>query len=411
MIKNKGKQVVTVAGHPFAQIGVGTHIRSVHSSLQAAHIRSALFDIYGTDVTPAGQGYDELMLFGTARFDTPVNIFCLNGDEIEPALRHREIGDVGELGAFNIAYPMWELPNYPSKWVEQLARFDEVWAPSLFVEEALKRELGDKVRHMPIACEVRARSLRSRGSFGIPDDPFAFLTSFDFSSYMARKNPFAAIRAFHKMRDRVRDDVSLVIKVQNGVNRPDDYQEFRNEIRAISDSVVLIDETLTTDDMLTLISLCDAYLSLHRSEGFGLGMAEAMNLGRPPVCTAWSGNMDFCDERSAQLVNYQLISVLPGEYPCYEGQVWADPDVDDAAEKMAELVDNTALYAEKRLEGRIRMRTDFSYLATGIRYARRIREILNEQTELVPNWGSSILANEPLSRAGTYKQGPLAVGL
>jgi glycosyltransferase involved in cell wall biosynthesis len=181
------------------------------------------------------------------------------------------------------------------------------------------------------------------------------------------------------MRDRVSDDVSLVVKVQNGQSRSRDYQEFRDEVGAISDNVTLIDETLTADDMVTLISLCDAYLSLHRSEGFGLGMAEAMNLGRPLVCTGWSGNMDFCDERSAQLVDYQLIPVQPGEYPCHEGQVWADADVDDAADKMAELVDNPDLYAEKSLEGRIKMRTDFSYLATGLRYARRIKEILSDQ--------------------------------
>lgn len=375
---NRSKLTVTVAGHPFAPIGMGTHIRSVHSSLHAARIRAAVLDIYAAEGTSKERAYEEFEQFNTARFNTPINIFCLNGDEIAPSLRHRGLDDLGEIGTFNIAYPMWELPNYPAKWCEQLARFDEVWAPSLFVEAALRRELGDKVRHMPIACEVRARSLRSRKSFGIPDDPFAFLMSFDFSSYMARKNPLAAIKAFYKMRDRVSDEVSLVIKVQNGKSRPDDYREFRNEIRTISDSVTFVDETLTPDDMVTLISLCDAYLSLHRSEGFGLGIAEAMNLGRPSVCTAWSGNMDFCDARSSQLVDYRLIPVQSGEYPCHEGQTWADPDVDDAANKMAELVDNTRLYAEKSLEGRIKMRTDFSHLATGLRYARRINEVLGD---------------------------------
>jgi len=336
-----------------------------------------LLDIYGSDGTREEGAYQEFQKFSTSQFETPINIFCLNGDEIVPSFCHKGINDLGEIGNFNIAYPMWELPKYPTKWVEQLARFDEVWAPSLFVEEALRTELGAKVRHMPIACEVRARSLRSRKSFGIPDDPFAFLMSFDFSSYLGRKNPFAAVKAFYRMRDSVNNEVSLVIKVKNGESRPGDYREFREEIRTISDSVTLIDETLTPEDMVTLISLCDAYLSLHRSEGFGLGMAEAMNLGRPSVCTSWSGNMDFCDAQTSQLVGYNLIPVQPGEYPCYEGQTWADPDVGDAAKLMAELVDDPGLYAQKSLEGRIKMKTDFSYLAIGLRYAHRIKEILS----------------------------------
>ncbi len=374
------KPTVTVAGHPFSDIGMGTHVRGVQRSLMAARVNSVVFDIYGTGDASVVPAYSEFRSRAARRFDTDINIFCLNGDEIGPALQHHDIKELGSLNAYNIVYPMWELPNYPEKWVKELDRFDEVWAPSKFVEGAISTALGDKVRHMPIACEMTARPQMSRRAFGVPEDAFVFLMSFDFSSYMDRKNPFAALEAFRRMRDKAAPrDAALVIKVKNGHTRPEDYRLFKAEVRNMADSLTLIDRALSEDEMHALVSLSDAYLSLHRSEGFGLGMAESMCVGRPSVCTGWSGNMDFCDDETTQLVDFSLIPVRSGQYPFWQGQQWADADIDDAAAKMLELANDPELYARKSLEGRLRMRRDFSHLATGLRYADRLRQTLTER--------------------------------
>ena len=369
--------VITVVGHPFIGIGMGTHVRSVQRSLLAARVKSSLLNIYGYADDPGGHSYRDLHEHSVDQLSTPINIFCINADEIEPVLAHLRIADLGELGAYNIIYPMWELPKYPSPWAKLLSGFDEVWAPSLFVESALKANI-ETVHHLPIACEVTSPLRRSRSSFGIPEDPFIFLTSFDFSSYMTRKNPFAAIEAFKRTRELVpNENIALVIKVKNGEARSADYRLFNSTMSDLSTCITVIDEKVSNDEMLSLISLCDVYVSLHRSEGFGLGIAEAMCLGRPAVCTAWSGNMDFCDAETSQLVNYDLIPVKAGEYPAWQGQVWADVNIEDAAQKMVELLVDAALYRTKSLEGLIRIKRDFSYLATGLRYKRRIDEIQN----------------------------------
>jgi glycosyltransferase involved in cell wall biosynthesis len=83
-----------------------------------------------------------------------------------------------------------------------------------------------------------------------------------------------------------------------------------------------------------LIAASDAFVSLHRSEGFGRGPAEAMLLGIPVIVTGYSGTLDFTDGSCACVVGYTLVPVMPGEYPGVEGQRWAEADVAQAARYM-----------------------------------------------------------------------------
>lgn len=366
---------VTVIGHPNAQIGMGAHVRSTHRALRAAGINSSVLDIYSQGAIQNSSSRHDFAGRYTSRLTSDVNIFCINGDEILPVLKHLKIGDLSELGSYNIIYPMWELPSYPDEWSELLHFFDEVWAPSIYIQNALTPALGRKVKHMSIACEVRSNLKRTRRFFGIPEDAFAFLVSFDFSSYMDRKNPFLVIEAFKKLKRLIpANELALVIKVHRGETRPEDYFEFNKEIQQISD-IILIDATIDHDEVISLISLCDVYMSLHRAEGFGLGIAEAMCLGRPSVCTGWSGNLDFCDNKTSQLVDFKLVPVLPGQYPHWHNQVWADADIGDAVEKMKELVLDDILYQNMRMEGLVKIGTYFTNLAIGMRYRTRLDEI------------------------------------
>ncbi len=154
-----------------------------------------------------------------------------------------------------------------------------------------------------------------------------------------------------------------------------------------ADRLIIIDKILTDNEMKNLVRCCDCFVSLHRSEGYGRGLAEAMFLGKPVVATGYSGNLDFMDETNSCLVRYSLIDVEEGQYPYAKGQVWAEPDIDHAVYYMLKLLDDRG-YGRKLGEIASRhIRTYFSYRAIGLRYKNRLEEIL-QRTGLSVNMES-----------------------
>jgi glycosyltransferase involved in cell wall biosynthesis len=143
-----------------------------------------------------------------------------------------------------------------------------------------------------------------------------------------------------------------------------------------ADNVIVIDRVLTDNGIKNLVRCCDCFVSLHRSEGYGKGLAEAMFLGKPVVATGYSGNLDFTNEADPCLVPYSLINVEEGQYPYARGQVWAEPDIDHAVYYMLKLLDDRD-YGRKLGEvASQHIRTHFSYRAIGLRYKNRLEEIL-----------------------------------
>jgi glycosyltransferase involved in cell wall biosynthesis len=377
-------QTPVLVGHPFAPIGMGEHIRCSFRAFRAAGLTLPVRDIYSSH----GRSDPDLAKeFGSNlmhRLSPDINFFHINGDEVEQTLDH--IGNELPSGAYNIIYPTWELSIYPSEWAEQLARFDEIWTPSNFVFESIQKATTKPVCHMPLATEVWLTSFLGRRYFGLPESAYLFLFYFDFRSWIDRKNPFAAIEALEKVcAARPGENIRLVIKV----NRPGDSspQEagFPRFMRAIeqsrhADSVIIIDKVLTDNEIKNLVRCCDCFVSLHRSEGYGKGLAEAMFLGKPVIATGYSGNLDFMNEANSCLVRYKLIDVEEEQYPYAKGQVWAEPDIDHAVDHMLKLVDEPD-YGHKLGQTASRhIRTYFSYRAVGLRYRQRLVEI--------PRWQS-----------------------
>lgn len=361
-----------VVGHPFAPIGRGEDARCTFRALRSVAVRPTVLDLYRI-YRPDHDVLEEIQPF----LDTSpgvVNLFHLNGDEVEQALG--ALGDALPQNAYNVIYPAWELSKYPAAWAERLNCFDEVWAPTRFILDALQPVVSKPLVHMPLACEVVLSSFRSRRHFGIPESSYAFLFFFDFRSFAARKNPSAVIHAFEALRkQRPTADTCLVIKTHGSQAAPGALEELKAVVAPLGDRVVLIDQAMTDNDTKNLVRCCDAFVSLHRAEGFGRGLAEAMYLGKPVVATAYSGNMDFMAAQTAYLVDYKLVPVAPGEYPHSEGQVWADADVAHAARHMAALVDDP-------VQGRLRgqhasrnIRDLCGYRAAGIRYRDRLDQL------------------------------------
>ncbi len=364
---------VRCVGHPFAPIGMGEHVRSVLRCLTEVGLDPALVDIYGPQGTPDPGLVADFGAAVTQDLGDGINIFCINGDEIAQAFQVLRARNLLAPGSRNVIYPAWELERYPRDWAEQLMRFDEVWAPSAFIRDAIAETVTIPVIHMPLACEVTRVALRGRRYFGIRETAHAFLFAFDFLSYLERKNPFAVIEAFAAViAARPWADASLVIKTNNSAQRPEMHARFLKAIAPLADRITVIDRTLSDAEMKALMGLCDAFVSLHRSEGFGRGLSEAMALGKPVIATAYSGNMDFCTEETALLVPYELIPVRPGDYPHHEGQHWADPDVGTAAAAMLRLLDDPAFGRALGQRARSALARGFGYLPVGLRYAERI---------------------------------------
>jgi glycosyltransferase involved in cell wall biosynthesis len=259
-----------------------------------------------------------------------------------------------------IGYWVWELPTAPPEWQAATPFVHEVWVPSAFVAGAAEPLLPGRVRVVPypMAASTPKPSALDRTAFGLPDAAIVVLVAFNLASSFERKNPLAAISAFRSAFGD-RGDRILLIKIGNPTHAPDDFARIVDAVRGTS-NVRLETRTFSSADLHALTNVSDIVLSLHRSEGFGLVLAEAMLLCKPVIATGWSGNMTFMDAESAALVDYRLI---PAQDPrdVYFGAHWADPDQAVAIAHLRRLADDagarTALGARAEIAATERLGT------------------------------------------------------
>ena len=251
-----------------------------------------------------------------------------------------------------VGYWAWELPVVPPEWAIGAAFAHEIWVPSRFTADAVEPLHPGRVRVVPhpVAVVPPVPSALDRRAFGFTDGVVVVLVEFNLASSLERKNPHAAIAAFRAAFGDRRDRL-LVLKVGHSEHFPTEFADLAKAAAAPNIRVELRD--LPAADNLALLAAADIVLSLHRSEAFGLVLAEAMLLGRPVVATGWSGNMEFMDHESAALVGYRLIAPRDrrGIYDVAHTH-WADPDPADAAAQLRRLADD----ASERLELGVRAR-------------------------------------------------------
>jgi glycosyltransferase involved in cell wall biosynthesis len=363
---------VCLVGHPFAPIGMGEHVRCSFRALRSVGLRPSLYDVYEM----SEKSDEEILEFSPflKRQLSPINIFHLNGDEVVQALER--IGANFDANAYNIIYPAWELSIYPEVWAEQLDRFNEIWAPSAFIAEGLRKACNRPVTLMPLACEIVLSSFLGRRYFDIPESSYAFLFFFDFRSYATRKNPGAVIEAFKRLLAmRPAANSCLVIKTNGGPQFANQLEELKRQLASANIPNVLLDDTMTDNEVKNLVRVCDCFVSLHRSEGFGRGVAEAMYLGKPVIATGYSGNIDFMTRDSSRLIDFQLQPVREGEYPHWQNQVWANPDTVQASDAMIEFLDDPAAGRELGRKASLQIRRELSLRAVGGRYRDRLDAI------------------------------------
>ncbi|MCR9222557.1 MAG: glycosyltransferase family 4 protein [Hyphomonas sp.] len=243
---------------------------------------------------------------------------------------------------YTIGYWAWELPTFPKGWEKAFGLISEIWTISNFTATAIgKHKRTPKIKILPHAISAPTHVSTTRTQYGWPSNAFIFLTMADGMSSLSRKNPFAAIIAF---KTAFGDDPNrrLIIKTRNLDHKPEAKSDLMEAIGA-ANNIEIMDASLSEDDLWALLNSVDCFVSLHRSEGFGLVVAEAMALGKPVICTGWSGNMDFTSAGTAALVDYKLVPCID-PYGIYTDTSahWAEIDPDDAVAKMKKVAEDPA---------------------------------------------------------------------
>ncbi|WP_449290285.1 glycosyltransferase family 4 protein [Oscillibacter ruminantium] len=331
---------VNLIGHIRGSFGLGESCRLVAAALDRAQVPMGVYDLPLNG--PACE--DDMSWAAREGQGCPfgVNLIHLNPNEIANAvwkmdrtiLRNR----------YNIAFWLWELSEFPPEWDYTFQLFDEIWTPAEFISQAIRKRTTLPVFTMPYGIEVPpVEPGCGRSAFGLPQDTFLFLLSYDGNSVSARKNPQAVLRAYREAFSPSDGDVGLVIKATHAGKV--ELAQLR-EMFAGYPNLVILTDSYSKPVFNSLLACVDVYVSLHRAEGFGLVMAESMLLGTPVIGTNWSANTEFMSEKTACMVDAQIIA-LPRDYPPYhKGDHWAQPDEHQAAQWMRRLYTDRAFAAE-----------------------------------------------------------------
>ena len=324
---------INLAGHFRSEKGVGEAGRAAARALEAASMPYVLNDVSDSGSINADSASGEF----SDENPYSINLIHVNADQVPIFAGHK--GESYFRGRHNIGCWFWELSQFPEEWHSSFGFFHELWAPTSFIQDALSRVSPIPVVKMPLALSPELELIQgmNRGHFGLSDGDFLFLSIIDFASVLERKNPLGLIEAF-KMAFGEKDNATLVFKVAHSDQYPAELRLLKHACS--SDNVHMIDGIFSRQELNTLLSFCDCYVSLHRSEGFGLPIAEAMTLGKPVVVTAYSGNMDFTTPANSFLVKYNLKEIDRDYGPYRKGWVWADPDIEHAAELMLYVYEN-----------------------------------------------------------------------
>ncbi len=334
---NAFPQGVNIMGPVKAQMGIGQCCRFLVSEFDASGIKYCVqnFNLLG-NVQNGDTSFDDILTE-----ETPYGINLIVMEPTELMFRCTQFDQNMWNDKYNVGFWSWELEDFPKEWTPAIDLLDEIWTPSEFTSDSIRKVTNKPVHTIPYNVTAHTDDKYDRKYFGLPEDKFLFLIMFDFNSTMVRKNPVGAIEAYKKAFDVNDDSVGLVIKTSNT-----DFDKIESVKKLLEGykNIYFITEVLEKTAVNSLIKDVDVFVSLHRAEGFGIVMAEAMLVNTVCIATNWSSNIEFMNKDIACMVDYSFVTLEKDASPYRKGSKWADANTDEAAEYMKKLHDDKEFY-------------------------------------------------------------------
>lgn len=361
---------VNLVAYIRGEIGLGMVARGMASAFESAHIQ---FNVINVDAgqmfraTDRSWAHKEVESSG---YDT--TIVCVNPDNgsyLRTTIPTEVLGSRYVIGNW-----FWELPELPDEWLTEFEFVDEVWAASRFIQDAVVAKSPVPVFHIPPVVQLGQGKAFSRHQLNLPEHRYLFLAMFDTNSILQRKNPLGVLRAFKNAFQSCDESVGLVLKFNNSDHLPLLLQEIREE-SAGWENILILDKVMGRDEVASLLRVCDCFVSLHRSEGFGLGPAEAMSVGKPVILTNWSGNIDYMTHDNSIAIDYELVKLGRDYGPYKANQHWAEPDLEQAAHWMKRIVQDSELARRMGSRAKETIEKQFSPAAVGKLIHQRLAQI------------------------------------
>ncbi len=361
---------VNIIGYGRGEFGIGEDVRMAVKAFSEVNVEIAVPRLPLR--IAARQNDCTIAAYEVSRPVYQTNLICLPPYEMIRLLASTGDSIIGN--RYNISFWQWELARFPNPLTYALDFVNEIWSASMFTAEVMRSITDKPVIHMPVAVNLpQSTSKWTRKHFSLPESDFIYLTVLDGNSSLKRKNPLATVRAFlSAFPDK--NDVCLVIKAMNvSVSQPDWFSvvKYAEEDKRI----ILMAEMMTKDKLLGLQSICDCFVSLHRSEGFGRNIAEAMLLGKPVIVSDYSGNKDFTNEETAFLVGGSLVPLSAGDYAFFHDQVWFEPQADVASSMFRFCYEFPEVRRRKALAGQAWIRENYSSERVGEAYKSRLDDL------------------------------------
>ncbi len=372
--RNKYPDGINLIGFIRGEIGLGQSCRLLADAVNYSNLDFTIYNYEQISSMRYNDNSWDSKITNTAPFN--INLMHINPPDL--ALAHVTLNkDIWDY-KYNIAFWLWELEEFPEDWVKCFSLVDEIWTPSEFASNSIRKKTSLPVHTIGYPISAPVAEAYNREYFELPEDKFLFLCMYDSNSTIHRKNPIGTIEAFKKAFSKDWDNVGLVIKVNNP------QQEDIIKIKKMLDgyhNIYLIPKIMTKIEVNSLIKSCDVFVSLHRAEGFGLPLAEAMLLGTPTIATNWSANTEFMNNDVACMVDYNLIP-LEIDYAMYKkGNRWADPDINQAAVFMKKLYEDKDYYNRISKNAQNYIKNNLNQEVASKAIENRINAIYNDEVE------------------------------
>ncbi|MDP9957808.1 glycosyltransferase family 4 protein [Epilithonimonas hungarica] len=403
MSEEKQKFGVNMSGLFNAEIGFGEAIRNNLKALEKVGVPAKPINF---NMQLGHRLNDNSVNFDDNINDYPVNIVHVNMDTIWSFLKEKS-SEFFE-NKYNIGYWAWEMEEFPDEYVEYFKYYDEIWTCSKYCLDSMSLKSDIPVINIPHAIDIDKKDINENFETDLTGESYHFLFIFDYNSLIERKNTLAVIDAYEKAFGKDNGKVKLVLKTSIPGSH---LSKARSQVKTRignNKSIIYKEEMLRRNDLLALMNKANCYISLHRSEGFGLTMAEAMALGKPVIATGYSGNLDFMNINNSFLVKYKMIkheydlSVLP------KNNYWSDPDTDHAAELMKFVFENQSYASEIGKKAKEDIQNYFSLDAIGKKMKKRLEIIENtilkerDNQEVKNNLIKLLSENKILQKRVTY---------